>query len=97
MTPDRPVNLYEPADADHDEGARGIFADQAGGFLDPSFLTSLPTTALTFARAAAGLGQEKAAWLRRTDAAQQTMAAAGVTAAAAAVAAAGRAWRATTT
>ena len=94
VAPDRPVNLYEPADADHDEGARGIFADQAGGFFDPSFLKSLPTTALTFARAAAGLGQEKAAWLRRTDAAQQTMAAAGVTAAAAAVAAAGRAWRA---
>lgn len=68
---DRPVNLREPADDDHDAGARGIFADQAGGFLDPSFLTSLPSTAATLARATARLGREKLDWLARTDRGQQ--------------------------
>jgi hypothetical protein len=46
---DRPDNLYRPADADEDHGAHGIFDDQAGGALDPSFLSSLPSTARTFA------------------------------------------------
>jgi len=46
---DRPDNLYQPADAEEDHGAHGIFDDQAGGALDPSFLSSLPRTARTFA------------------------------------------------
>ncbi len=59
VSPDRPVNLREPADDDTDHGAHGGFDDKAGGFLDPSFLTSLPQTAKTFARASANLAQEK--------------------------------------
>jgi NAD(P)-dependent dehydrogenase (short-subunit alcohol dehydrogenase family) len=54
VRPDRPSNLYEPADREADHGAHGSFDDQAGGFLDPSFLESLPTTARTFCRAVAG-------------------------------------------
>ncbi len=82
----RRVNLRRPVDDDHDFGARGIFGDQAGGFWDPSFLRSLPDTAATFARAAGATLEEKAAWLRRTDQAQQRRVAAasiGVVAAAA--------------
>ena len=48
LSPDRPVNLYEPADADTDHGAHGSFDGKAGGFLDPSFLRSLPATAQKF-------------------------------------------------
>ncbi|HZU74745.1 MAG TPA: SDR family oxidoreductase [Acidimicrobiales bacterium] len=48
---DRPVNLFEPVDVNDDYGAHGIFDDKAGGFLDPSFLKSLPTTAVTFGKA----------------------------------------------
>ena len=48
LSPDRPVNLYEPADADTDHGAHGSFDGKAGGFLDPSFLKSLPATAQNF-------------------------------------------------
>lgn len=36
LPPDRPVNLYQPADDDQDHGAHGQFAHMAGGFLDPS-------------------------------------------------------------
>lgn len=68
VRPDRPVNLREPVDDTVDRGTRGIFADQAGGFFDPSFLSSLPATGLTFARAARQLGREKADWVRCTDA-----------------------------
>jgi NAD(P)-dependent dehydrogenase (short-subunit alcohol dehydrogenase family) len=46
--PDRPTNLRHPVDADRDAGAHGIFDQQAGGFLDPSFLKTLPRTAKTF-------------------------------------------------
>ncbi len=63
----RPVNLREPVDHHQDAGSRGIFAHKAGGFFDPSFLSSLPNTALTFARAAGQYGIEKASWLQRTD------------------------------
>jgi short-subunit dehydrogenase len=41
----RPSNLWEPVDVEHDRGANGIFGDRAHGVLDRSFLTSLPTTA----------------------------------------------------
>lgn len=66
--PDRPVNLRRPVNQDHDAGAHGIFDDEAGGFLDPSFLQSLPRTVATFATAAGRLAREKAAWLRRAGA-----------------------------
>jgi NAD(P)-dependent dehydrogenase (short-subunit alcohol dehydrogenase family) len=49
ISADCPVNLYHPADADQDHGARGRFDHMAGGFLDPSYLKTLPTTAKTFA------------------------------------------------
>lgn len=65
VDPDRPVNLREPVDDDVDKGARGIFADRAGGFLDPSFLSSLPSAAATFAQAARDFGKENVARLRR--------------------------------
>ena len=53
ISADRPVNLYEPADADTDHGAHGSFDGKAGGFLDPSFLKSLPATAQKFGTALA--------------------------------------------
>ena len=49
ISADRPVNLYHPADAEKDHGARGQFSHMAGGFLDPSYLKTIPTTAKTFA------------------------------------------------
>ena len=58
----RPVNLYEPADEDTDHGAHGQFDHMAGGFLDPSYLKTLPTTAKTFVRA---LGRDLAGKRRR--------------------------------
>lgn len=56
---DRQVNLYEPVDRTSDRGSHGRFDDQAGGFLDPSFLGTLPTTARTFATAVARTVAEK--------------------------------------
>jgi len=53
ISADRPVNLYEPADAGTDHGAHGSFDGKAGGFLDPSFLKSLPATARKFGIAVA--------------------------------------------
>ncbi len=57
--PDRPSNLYEPADGDTDHGAHGSFDDKAGGFMDPSFLKSLPNTAKTFCLAVAHTARHK--------------------------------------
>jgi NAD(P)-dependent dehydrogenase (short-subunit alcohol dehydrogenase family) len=51
VAPDRRINLYQPADADRDHGAHGQFDHMAGGFLDPSYLKTLPTTARTFVTA----------------------------------------------
>jgi NAD(P)-dependent dehydrogenase (short-subunit alcohol dehydrogenase family) len=51
IDPDRPANLVSPVDGDADRGCHGIFDDQAGGVLDPSFLRSLPQTASLFGRA----------------------------------------------
>ncbi|HET6963267.1 MAG TPA: SDR family oxidoreductase [Acidimicrobiales bacterium] len=59
VDPDRPVNLYKPADDERDAGAHGIFDSKAGGFFDPSFLKSLPKTAKTFATAVKKTAQEK--------------------------------------
>ena len=65
VDPDRPVDLRQPVDADRDHGAHGSFDDKAGGFLDPSFLESLPTTAKTFMRASGRLAREKYRRYRR--------------------------------
>jgi NAD(P)-dependent dehydrogenase (short-subunit alcohol dehydrogenase family) len=59
VRPDRPSNLYEPADRARDHGAHGSFGNQAGGFLDPSFLESLPTTGKTFCVAVARTVRDK--------------------------------------
>lgn len=59
VSPDRPDNLRHPADAERDAGARGIFSDKAGGFLDKSFLVSLPGTAKNFAVAFGKVAREK--------------------------------------
>jgi NAD(P)-dependent dehydrogenase (short-subunit alcohol dehydrogenase family) len=60
VSPDRPDNLRKPADDEIDAGAHGIFDAKAGGFFDPSFLKSLPTTARTFASALGRTAEEKA-------------------------------------
>jgi short-subunit dehydrogenase len=54
VAPDRPDNLWHPADDSCDAGSHGIFGDRAGGFKDPSFLKTLPRAFRQFARAAAG-------------------------------------------
>lgn len=59
VSPERPVNLWEPADSDRDAGAHGIFDDEAGGFLDPSFLKTMPHTAVLFGKAVARTVAEK--------------------------------------
>ncbi len=65
VSPDRPDNLRLPADAEHDAGAHGIFGDKAGGFLDKSFLESLPNTAKNFAVAVGKVTREKQATYAR--------------------------------
>jgi short-subunit dehydrogenase len=64
IRPDRPVNLYLPVDGKTDWGAHGGFGDRAGGFVDPSFLRSLPSTMRTFVYALAATAAEKAASVR---------------------------------
>jgi NAD(P)-dependent dehydrogenase (short-subunit alcohol dehydrogenase family) len=59
VQPDRPVNLYEPVDAEFDAGAHGGFDQQARGFMDPGFLKSLPHTAQLFTKALARTMAEK--------------------------------------
>lgn len=59
ITADRKVNLHAPADDTCDAGAHGMFDDCAGGFMDPSFLKSLPKTARIFANALAHTVSEK--------------------------------------
>ncbi len=59
VRPDRPSNLYEPADAGIDHAAHGEFDHDAHGFFTPSFLKSLPKTAVTFCKAAAATIEEK--------------------------------------
>ena len=59
LSPDRPVNLWEPADSERDAGAHGIFGEEAGGFLDPSFLKTMPHTAVLFGKAVARTVAEK--------------------------------------
>ncbi|HEY1990681.1 MAG TPA: SDR family oxidoreductase [Acidimicrobiales bacterium] len=59
VQPSRPCNLYAPADDETDFGSRGTFGDEAGGFVTPSFLASLPTAAREFIQAAAATGVER--------------------------------------
>lgn len=51
IAPNRKANLRSPVDSVRDHGAHGMFDDRAGGFLDPSFIRSLPDVARTFAAA----------------------------------------------
>jgi len=51
IDPDRSSNLMGPVDNDSDQGCHGVFDDQSGGMLDPSFLRSLPQTASLFGKA----------------------------------------------
>ncbi|MGI8753534.1 MAG: SDR family oxidoreductase [Acidimicrobiales bacterium] len=60
VSQDRPDNLRKPVDSDSDHGAHGIFDHQAGGFLDPVFLKTLPTTARTFATATKNTVKDRA-------------------------------------
>lgn len=57
--PDRPSNLYEPADVDTDHGAHGEFDQKAHGFFTPSFLKTLPQTAVKAGKAASSTIKEK--------------------------------------
>ncbi|MGI8558616.1 MAG: SDR family oxidoreductase [Solirubrobacteraceae bacterium] len=59
VSPDRPVNLYHPADSETDHGAHGSFDDRAGGVTDPSFIRSLPNTAKTLGVALVHTASEK--------------------------------------
>ncbi len=59
VRPDRPSNLYEPADVHADHGAHGEFDHDAHGFFTPSFLETLPQTAVKAYKAAAGTIKEK--------------------------------------
>jgi NAD(P)-dependent dehydrogenase (short-subunit alcohol dehydrogenase family) len=65
--PDRPVNLYDPVDSHFDAGAHGNFDDKAGGFMDRSFLKSLPNTAKLFSKALARTVAEKGRLLGSGD------------------------------
>jgi hypothetical protein len=67
VSPGRVGNLDKPVDATVDHGAHGGFDDRAGGFLDPSFLKTLPSSAATFARAlGATLREHRGAWQARS-------------------------------
>ena len=59
VSPDRPSNLYAPADVHTDHGAHGEFDHDAHGFFTPSFLKTLPQTALMACRAASSTIKEK--------------------------------------
>ncbi len=51
VEPQHPANLWAPVDEGTDHGAHGAFDDRAGGFLDGSFLETLPQSGWTLARA----------------------------------------------
>jgi NAD(P)-dependent dehydrogenase (short-subunit alcohol dehydrogenase family) len=55
----RPDNLRHPADTDRDAGAHGIFDRQARGFLDPSFLKTLPRSGATMIAAAIATARDR--------------------------------------
>jgi NAD(P)-dependent dehydrogenase (short-subunit alcohol dehydrogenase family) len=64
VSPDRIANLDKPGDDAVDHGAHGAFDDQAGGFLAPSFLKTLPSSAATFGKALAATLREHRADLQ---------------------------------
>ncbi len=55
----RPDNLRGAADAHADAGAHGSFDANARGFVDPSFLKTLPRSGQTFVAAAMAAGRER--------------------------------------
>jgi len=58
IDPDRPDDLFEPVDDDHDVGAHGIFDEQTGGVRNPGFLRTVPQTLLDLGASVAGrIGQ----------------------------------------
>lgn len=59
LSPTRRVNLWEPADAEIDHGAHGMFDYMADGFRDPAFLRSLPQSAQLFGEALVATAKEK--------------------------------------
>jgi NAD(P)-dependent dehydrogenase (short-subunit alcohol dehydrogenase family) len=59
VSPERPSNLHEPRDVETDHGAHGQFDDKAHGFFTPSFLRTLPETAIKAGRAASSTIGEK--------------------------------------
>jgi short-subunit dehydrogenase len=59
VSPDRPSNLYEPVDVSADHGAHGEFDHDAHGFFTPSFLKTLPQTAVKAYKAASSTIKEK--------------------------------------
>jgi NAD(P)-dependent dehydrogenase (short-subunit alcohol dehydrogenase family) len=65
VKPDRPSNLRHPVDHDEDHGPHGSFGNKSGGFWDPSFIKSLPSTAKTFMQASGRTLREKARRLLR--------------------------------
>ncbi len=54
----RPSDLWAPADAEADHGARGGFSDRAGGTADARFLRTVPSAIATFTRAVADAARE---------------------------------------
>ena len=61
IDPDRPANLCRPLDDEIDAGAHGDFDGRAGGFLDPSFLRTIPRTGRTLIAAAAATIRDRTA------------------------------------
>jgi short-subunit dehydrogenase len=59
LRPGRRANLCAPVDDTTDHGARDGFGDEAGGFLDPSFLRTLPDAGRKAGIAAARTLREK--------------------------------------
>jgi NAD(P)-dependent dehydrogenase (short-subunit alcohol dehydrogenase family) len=55
----RRSNRWEAVDVDTDHGAHGSFDSRAGGFLDPSFLKSLPDTGRKLGQAILTAAREK--------------------------------------
>jgi NAD(P)-dependent dehydrogenase (short-subunit alcohol dehydrogenase family) len=65
-SPDDPVDLRAPCDDERDFGAHGRFDDRAGGFLDRSYLETLPGTVKKLGTALRATAHEKMArWRER--------------------------------
>ncbi len=59
VSPSRPSNLYQAADVDTDHGAHGEFDHDSHGFFTPSFLKTLPQTAVKAYQAASSTIKDK--------------------------------------